>query len=119
MRAAQAFGPGWHGLAGERLGQEPGGILGHAEETRTAAQQPGRYRSLHRVGRAQVGEPRGDRRGRESVISQRDEHRLEDPDLGRSRPLLGHQPQGKLAEADLPHQVRGEIVTEERDRLGA
>ena len=46
---------------GQRVGQEPPGVLGDAEEAGAAAEQAGRERALHRVGRAQVGEPGRDR----------------------------------------------------------
>ena len=67
--------------------------------------RPGGERALERVGRGQVGQPGGDRGRGEAVVGQRDEHRLEHPDLRRRRPSLGHQPEGQLAEADLAHQV--------------
>ena len=38
--------------AGQRVGQEPAGVLGHAEEPGPAAEQAGRERALHRVRRA-------------------------------------------------------------------
>jgi len=46
------------------------------------------------------------------VVGQRDEDGLEHPDLGRGRPPLGDQPQGQLTEADLAHQVRGQVLAE-------
>ena len=48
---------------GQRRGQELAGVLGDAQEAGAAAEQAGRERALHRIGRAQVGEP-GRHRGR-------------------------------------------------------
>ena len=48
-------------LRGERVGEEPAGVLGDAEEPGAAAEQAGGERALERVGRGQVGEPGGDR----------------------------------------------------------
>ena len=56
-------------------------VLGHAEEARPAAEQPGGQRALQRVGRGEVGEPGRDRGRGEAVVGQRDQHRLEDPGL--------------------------------------
>ena len=94
-------------------------VLGDAEEARPAAEQPGGERALQRVGRGQVGQPGGDRGRGEAVVGQRDEHRLEDPGLAGRRAPLRDQPEGQLAEADLAHQVGGEVLAEQRDLVGA
>jgi hypothetical protein len=103
---------------GQGVGEEPAGVLGYAEEPRAAAEQPGGQRALHGIGCAQVGQPGGDGGWGEPVIGQRDQYRLEDPDLRPGRPALGHQPEGKLAESDLTHQVGRQVVAEQRDRRG-
>jgi hypothetical protein len=51
------------------------------------------------------------------VVSQRHQHRFEQADLGLARAALGHQPQRQLTEPDLAHQVRGQILPEQRDRI--
>ena len=79
--------------------------------------RPGGQRSLHRVGRAQVGQPGRDRGRGEAVVGQRHQDRLEHPDLRRGRPVLGDQPQRQLAEPDLAHEVGGEIPAEQGDRV--
>ena len=94
-------------------------VLGDAEEPRPAAEQPGGQRALQRVGRGEVGEPGGDRGGREAVVGQRDQHGLEDPGLRRRRPAQRDQPERQLAEADLAHQVGGEVLAEQPDLVGA
>ena len=87
---------------GDHLVQEPAAVLGDAEESRATAEQPRGERALHRVGRREPGQP-GDDRGRgEAVVGQRREHRLEDPHLAGLGAALGGQPEGQLAEADVP-----------------
>ena len=57
--------------------------------------------------------------GGETVIARRDEHRLEEPrtsDWGRA--ALSDHPQRQLAETDLAHEVLGEVLAEEADRVG-
>jgi hypothetical protein len=50
------------------LRQEAAAVLGHAEEARAAAEQPGGERSLQRVRGAEVGQPGRDRGGGEAVV---------------------------------------------------
>ncbi len=99
-------------------GQVLAAVLGHAEEPRAAAEYPGRDRALQRVRRRQVGQPGGDGRRGEAVVGQRDQHRLEDADLRLGRAPLRHHPQRQLAEPDLAHQVLGQVLAEEGDRVG-
>jgi hypothetical protein len=103
---------------GQHLVQELAAVLGHPEEPRPAAEQAGRQRALHRVGGGQVRDPGGDRGRGEAVVGQRDQHRLEDADLRLGRPALGHHPERQLAEPDLAHQVVGQVLAEQADRVG-
>ena len=93
-------------------------VLGDAEEARPAAQQAGGERALQRVGRGEVREAGGDRGRREAVVGQRDQDGLEDADLLRRRTTHRHQPEGQLAEADLAHQVGGQVLAEQPDLVG-
>jgi hypothetical protein len=104
--------------AGQRAGQEAGGVLGHAQEPRPAAEEPGRDGALQRLGRAGVGQARRDGRGREPVVGQRDEHGVEHGELAGRRPPLGDEPERQLAEPDLPDQLAGQVVAEQQDRVG-
>jgi hypothetical protein len=87
--------------------QKPCTVLGHAQKARAAAEQARRHGALQRFRGAEIGEPCGDRGRRETVVRQRDQHRLEYPRLAWGRPPPGHQPVRQLAEAHLAHQVRG------------
>ena len=98
--------------------QELAAVLRHPEEPRAAAEQTRGQRSLQRVRGREVGQPGRDRRRREPVVGERDEHRLEDPDLRRRRPPQGHQPEGQLAEPDLAHEVGREVLAEQPDLVG-
>ena len=102
---------------GQHLVQELPAVLGDPEEARAAAEQAGRERALHRVGRAQVGQPGRDGRRGEAVVGQRNQHRLEHPHLARRGAAQGHQPQGQLAEPDLAHQIPGQVLAEQGDRV--
>jgi len=82
-------------------------VLGHPEEPRAAAEQPGGDGALQRVRGGQIGQPGSDGGRRKAVVRERDEHRLEDPHLRRGGAALGHHPQRQLTEADLAHQVLG------------
>ncbi len=106
------------GRRGEGFGQEAARVLGDPEEPGAAAEQPRGQRALDRVGGTEVGEPRGDGRGGEAVVGQRDQHGLEHPDLAGRRAPLGHQPQRQLPEADLAHQLGGEVLAEHGDAVG-
>ncbi|GAA3156577.1 hypothetical protein GCM10020001_095660 [Nonomuraea salmonea] len=97
--------------------QEAAAVLGDAEEARAAAEQPRRQRPLDGVGRRQVRQPRHDRGRREPVVGQRGQHRLEDAYLAGRRAALGGQPERQLAEAHLAHDVAGQILSEQGDRL--
>ena len=103
---------------GEHRVQVLAAVLGHPEEPRAAAEDPRGDRALQRVRRRQVREPGGDGGRREAVVGERDEHRLEDAHLGLGRAALSHHPQRQLAETDLAHEVLGEVLAEEADRVG-
>jgi hypothetical protein len=90
-------------------------VLGHTEEPRPASEQSGGECALERVGCRQEGEARRDRSRSEAVVGQRDEHRLEDADLLPRRTSQRDQPERELAEADVAHQVLGEVLPEEPD----
>jgi hypothetical protein len=102
----------------EHPGEELAGVLGYPEEPGAAAEQARGERALQRVGRAQVRQPRGDRGRSEAVVGQRHQDRLEDADLGRGGPALGHHPQRQLAESHLAHEVIGQVLAEQGDRVG-
>src|SRR4051812_26131266 len=51
------------------------------------------------------------------MVGEGDEHGLEDPQFARTRTALSNQPEGELTEADLTHQLAGEVVAEQRDRV--
>ena len=106
-RPTPASSAGTASSALDHVVQEPAAVLGDAEEARAAAEQAGRQRALHRVGRGQVGQPGHDRGRREAVVGQRGEHRLEDPHLAGLGAALGGQPEGELAEADRRPSRRG------------
>ena len=99
---ASSSGPGRP--LGEGLGEEPGRVLGDPEEPRAPAEQPGGEGALQRLRGARVGHPGGDRRRREAVVGERDEHRLEHRQLPRRRAALGDEPERQLAERDLADQ---------------
>jgi hypothetical protein len=101
----------------DQIMQEPSTVLGHAEEAGSAAEQPGGHRALQGLRRAEVGQPGRDRGRREPVVGQRDQHRLEHPRLARAGPPPGHQPERQLTEADLAHQVGGQVLPEQPDLL--
>jgi hypothetical protein len=103
---------------GQHLIQELAAVLGHPEEPRPAAEQAGRERALDRVGGGQVRDPSGDRGRGEAVVGQRDQDRLEDADLRLGRPALRHHPERQLAEPHLAHQVVGQVLAEQGDRVG-
>ena len=107
----------WTVVRGQRVGQEAARVLGDPEEAGPAAEQPGGQRTLQRVGRGQVGQPRGDGGRGEAVVGERDQHRLEHAYLAGRRPAPGEQPERELAEADLAHQVAGEVVAEQPDAV--
>ena len=67
-------------------------------------------------GRGQVGQAGRDGGRGEAVVGQRDEHRLEHPHLAGRRAAPGDQPEGQLAEADLAHEVGGQVLAEQVDR---
>jgi hypothetical protein len=102
----------------EHGGQVLAAVLGHPEEPRPAAKDPGGDRALQRVRGGQIGQPGGDSGRREAMVGERDEHRLEDAHLRRGGAALGHHPQRQLTEADLAHQVLGQVLAEEGDRVG-
>ena len=52
------------------------------------------------------------------MISKCDQYRLEDPDLRRGRPAQCDQPERQFTEADLPHQVLGQIQAKQPDVVG-
>src|SRR5205823_12951103 len=56
----------WLAGRGQGAGQEPPGVLGEPQGAGAAAEQAGRERPLHRVLRAQVGEPGRGRGWREA-----------------------------------------------------
>ena len=93
-------------------------VLGDPQEPGPTAEQPGGQRPLQRVWGGQVGEPGGDRGRGEPVVGQRHQHGLEHPGLGRGGPPQRDQPEGELAEADLAHQVRGQVLAEQPDLVG-
>jgi hypothetical protein len=98
--------------------EEPGGVLGHAEEPGSAPEQPGGDGPLQRLGRAgqrQAGREGG--RG-EAVVGEGHEHGLEQGELARRRAPLGDEPVRQLAEADLAEQVGGQVLAQQRDRVG-
>ena len=99
--------------------QEPAAVLGDPQEPRAAAEQPGRQRALHRVRCGQVGQPGHDRGGREAMVGQGGEHRFEDPHFSGLGSALRGQPEGELAEADAAHDVAGEVLPQQGDRLPA
>lgn len=92
-------------------------VLGDAEEAGAAAEEPGREGALHRVGRGEVGQPGHHRGGGEAVVGEGGEHGLEDAGLAGGRPPLGGQPEGQFAESDLAHDLAGQVVAEQSDRL--
>ena len=51
--------------------------------------------------------------GREPVVGERDQHGLEHPHLAGRRAAAGDEPERELAEADLAHQVGGEVLAEQ------
>ena len=106
------------GAGGEGVRQEDRGVLGDAEEARAAAEQSGGERALQRVRRAGVGQAGGDRRRGQPVVGEGDEHGLEHRQLLAGRPPLGDEPVRQLAEAQPADQLGGEVVAEQRDRLG-
>ena len=60
---------------------------------------------------------RDGRRG-QAVVGERHQHRFEDLQLAGRRTAARDEPERQLAEADLPHQLPGEVVAEQRDRIG-
>ena len=75
------------------------------------------FGALDRLGGACHREPRCDRRGRKTVVGKGDEHGLEQPELAGRWTAQRDQPECKFAEAHLPHQLAGEVVAEQRDRV--
>ena len=82
-------------------------VLGDAEEPRAAAEQPGGERALQRLGRAGVGQPGGDRRGREPVVGERHEHRLEHRQLPGVGRRLAISQKASSPKPDLADQLAG------------
>ena len=80
--------------------------------------RPGGDRALQRLGRAGVGQPRGEHGRREPVVGERDEHRVEHPRLAR----LGHAPRDEqerqLGERHLAHQLARDVAAHDGDRVG-
>ncbi len=103
--------------AGQHVVQEAAAVLGDAEEAGAAAEESGREGALHRVRRGEVGQPGHHRGGGEAVVGEGGEHGLEDAGLAGGRPPLGGQPEGEFAEADLAHDLAGQVVAEQGDRL--
>ena len=62
---------------GDDIAEVAGGVLSDAEEARPPSEQAGGQGALDRLGRAEQRDPGGDRRRREAVIGEGDEHRLE------------------------------------------
>src|SRR5665213_2140297 len=99
--------------ADECVVDEPPGIFGNAQEARASAENARREGALDRVGRAQVREARGDCSWREPMIGESDEHCLEQFRLPCGRFLCQQQPERELSEADLAHEVLGEVLSEQ------
>ena len=108
---------GRSGRAGQRFGKEAAAVLGDAQEPGAAAEQARRERTLDGFGRPGQRQAGGDRRRREAVVGQRDEHRLEHSHLPRAGTALGDEPERQFTEADLPDQLAGQVVTEQADRV--
>ena len=79
--------------------------------------QAGRQGALQRVRRGEVGEARRDGRRREAVVGEGHEDGLEDARLARGRPAHRDEPERELPEADLAHEVLGEVLLNGVDEL--
>src|SRR3954451_12731152 len=99
----------------DRTCEELPGALGDTEKARTTTEDTGGECALQRVRRAEKGEPRRDGGRREAVVREGDQHRFEHPQLARRRSPHRDQPEGELAEADLTHQLAGEVVAQQGD----
>src|ERR1700686_4541984 len=82
----------WGFLQGAR------GLLDRTAEAVAHAEQPGGHRCLERLGRAVVGEARGDRAGRQAVLDQGDRERVEHDRLVIVREAALQLQEGDVAE---------------------
>ncbi len=96
---------------GGPLLQDVAAAVQRAQESIAGPQQTGRDRALEGARRAEVGEPGDDRRRREAVFGERDQHGVQNGTLaivGQARTQL----QGDhLGEPDPPDQLRAQIAS--------
>ena len=103
---------------GDDLAEEDGRVLDHAEEDRSGPEETRRHRPLQRLRRAGVGQPRRQHGRREPVVCERDQDGIEQRRLPGGRPAPLHEQERQLGEGHPPHQLAGQIVAADRDRLG-
>ena len=123
LRGLEFFGGG----AGQRRQVQIGVGLGHrfvehlraaldaADEHGAQSGQARGDRGLHGLRRAQVGQPRHQRAGRDPVLDQRDHHRVEHPRFVRSGNPPRELQKAHVAQVQMAQYLAGKVAPEQGD----
>ena len=102
---------------GRRALEQPGALLGGAEDHRSAPQDARRDRALERAGIGRERHPSRDVRRHHPVLGDRHEQRIEEEALLLRRLAAGQQKMEVLGEADVPDQLVRQIAAAYLDTI--
>ena len=105
------------GAGRQRVAQHRPGVLGGAEDHRAAAEQPGGDRALQRLGRRGERHPRGLHARHEAVLGDRHEAGVGHAPLALVRSAAHQEEEEHLGQGQVPHQLRGEVVSADVHRV--